>query len=310
MPSARRGRPPTTPVPDPTWGDRVRALRYVPQLVRLVWNTHPAYTADHDGAPHCAGVRSGRHALDREAHHRSASSALRGTHGSATPLWHLVAVEIAIVFVGELLARASSLVESLLGDLFSNHTSVRLMEHAATLDLAQFEDPDVLRPARARAAADDGAHRAARAAARRWAQDVAHARHARRRARACTARGCCCCSRSPCCRAFSARRTSRRSSTRCSSGGRRSGGSSTTCATSARATRRRRKCRCSGSRGWLIERYRVLAERFYEENKRLLDPQGDRQQRCSRSSARSATTPRTSIILAARGRRERSRSAR
>ncbi|HMI58920.1 MAG TPA: ABC transporter ATP-binding protein, partial [Gemmatimonadaceae bacterium] len=41
----------------------------------------------------------------------------------------------------DLLTRASSLVESLLGDLFSIHTSIRLMEHAATLDLAQFEDP-------------------------------------------------------------------------------------------------------------------------------------------------------------------------
>src|SRR6478609_6053491 len=41
-----------------------------------------------------------------------------------------------------LLALASALVESLLGDLFSNHISVRLMRHAATLDLAQFEDPE------------------------------------------------------------------------------------------------------------------------------------------------------------------------
>ncbi|HEY0245526.1 MAG TPA: ABC transporter ATP-binding protein, partial [Mucilaginibacter sp.] len=30
--------------------------------------------------------------------------------------------------------------DSLLGDLFSNHTSIRIMEHAATLDLDQFED--------------------------------------------------------------------------------------------------------------------------------------------------------------------------
>jgi len=57
------------------------------------------------------------------------------------PLWKLVALEIAIVLVGEWLARGSALVESLLGDLFSNHISVRLMEHAATLDLYQFEDP-------------------------------------------------------------------------------------------------------------------------------------------------------------------------
>ncbi|HWO01381.1 MAG TPA: ABC transporter ATP-binding protein [Blastocatellia bacterium] len=56
-------------------------------------------------------------------------------------LWKLVALEIAIVTAGEVLARASALLESLLGDLFSNHTSVRLMEHAATLDLSHFEDP-------------------------------------------------------------------------------------------------------------------------------------------------------------------------
>jgi ATP-binding cassette subfamily B protein len=67
--------------------------------------------------------------------------AMRTHPESLTRLWELVAIEIAIVVAGEVLARASSLVESLLGDLFSNHTSVRLMEHAATLDLAQFEDP-------------------------------------------------------------------------------------------------------------------------------------------------------------------------
>jgi ATP-binding cassette subfamily B protein len=44
--------------------------------------------------------------------------------------------------VGEALARVSSLLESLLGDLFSNRISVRLMEHAATLDLSQFEDAE------------------------------------------------------------------------------------------------------------------------------------------------------------------------
>jgi ATP-binding cassette subfamily B protein len=56
-------------------------------------------------------------------------------------LWKLIALEIAIVVIGEALARASSLVESLLGDRFSNRTSILLMEHAATLDLYQFENP-------------------------------------------------------------------------------------------------------------------------------------------------------------------------
>jgi ATP-binding cassette subfamily B protein len=56
-------------------------------------------------------------------------------------LWTLVAAEITVVLAGDLLARGSSLVESLLGDLFSNRTSILLMEHASTLDLYQFEDP-------------------------------------------------------------------------------------------------------------------------------------------------------------------------
>jgi ATP-binding cassette subfamily B protein len=60
-------------------------------------------------------------------------------------LWELVAIEIAIVLIGEVLARASP-GESLLGDLFSNHTSLRLMEHAAILDLTTLRIPP-LRPA-------------------------------------------------------------------------------------------------------------------------------------------------------------------
>ena len=68
--------------------------------------------------------------------------AAKGGHGSLTQVWRYLALEIAIVLTGEILARASSLVESLLGDLFSNAMSVRLMEHAAKLDLAQFEDPE------------------------------------------------------------------------------------------------------------------------------------------------------------------------
>src|SRR5215470_13794093 len=53
----------------------------------------------------------------------------------------LIALEMATVVGGELLARCSGLVEGLLGDLFTNRISIRIMEHAAGLDLHQFEDP-------------------------------------------------------------------------------------------------------------------------------------------------------------------------
>jgi ATP-binding cassette subfamily B protein len=55
------------------------------------------------------------------------------------PLARLVALELTIAVAGEALARASALLESLLSDLFANTVSVRLMRHASTLDLAQFE---------------------------------------------------------------------------------------------------------------------------------------------------------------------------
>ncbi len=71
----------------------------------------------------------------------SVIAAKAGT-GDMGHVWRYLLLEVGIVLIAEILARASSLVESLLGDLFSNAMSVRLMEHAAKLDLAQFEDPE------------------------------------------------------------------------------------------------------------------------------------------------------------------------
>jgi len=57
-----------------------------------------------------------------------------------TYLWVLVALELGLAVLSDLINRGITLMDSLLGDLFSNRTSVTLIEHAATLDLAQFED--------------------------------------------------------------------------------------------------------------------------------------------------------------------------
>ena len=66
--------------------------------------------------------------------------------GVATPDWtgifRLVALELVVALASDVLQRTSNLLESLLGDLFGNRLSVRIMEHAATLDLENFEDPE------------------------------------------------------------------------------------------------------------------------------------------------------------------------
>ena len=122
--------------------ERLEALRYLPQLVRLVWQTHRGFTATmivlrlvRAFVP-VATLWVAKLIIDQVV-------LITRTPGTPlTGLWRVVALELVIVVAGELLARASALVESLLGDLFSNHISVRLMRHAATLDLQQFEDPD------------------------------------------------------------------------------------------------------------------------------------------------------------------------
>jgi ATP-binding cassette subfamily B protein len=136
-PPVRRAEQRTGP---PTLRERIAALRYVPPLVRMVWETHRGFTASmavlrvaRSVIP-LATLWIGKLIID------AVLAARAGSHDMHR-IWTLVLLEIAIVLVGEALARTSSLIESLLGDLFSNHTSVRLMQHAATLDLYQFEDP-------------------------------------------------------------------------------------------------------------------------------------------------------------------------
>jgi len=122
--------------------ERLAALRYLPQLVRLVWQTHRGYTT---AMVVLRLLRAFVPVATLWAAKLIIDQVVLLTRAPGTPLtdlWRVVALELAIVVVGELLARASALVESLLGDLFSNHISVRLMRHAATLDLQQFEDPD------------------------------------------------------------------------------------------------------------------------------------------------------------------------
>jgi ATP-binding cassette subfamily B protein len=64
----------------------------------------------------------------------------RQTNNDHTYLWELVALELGLAVLSDALGRATTLLDSLLGNLFSNYTSIKIMEHAARLDLEQFED--------------------------------------------------------------------------------------------------------------------------------------------------------------------------
>ncbi len=142
----RRARSPLAAEEHVSWAQRFEALKNIPPLLRMVWQTRPSYAA---AVIALRGLRAlvplavlwvGKLIID-------AVVAAIGAHAAGLPvawsqLWMLVALELAIAVFGEAVARGGTLVESLLGDLFSNRVSVRLMQHAATLDLRQFEDPE------------------------------------------------------------------------------------------------------------------------------------------------------------------------
>ncbi|CAN5461392.1 ABC transporter ATP-binding protein [soil metagenome] len=124
------------------WRERLSALSYLPALLALVWQTHRGFTIAMvllrllRAFTPVASLWVAKLIIDQVVH------LARVPGAPLAPLWRVVVIEMGVVILGEFLARASSLVESLLGDLFSNTMSVRLMRHAATLDLAQFEDPE------------------------------------------------------------------------------------------------------------------------------------------------------------------------
>src|SRR5688500_935932 len=127
--------------PSPSVRERLAALRHVPALLRLVWDTHRGYAAAMIALRFVrAGVPVATLWVAKLIVDEVIAAATRGG-SDVGRLWSLVGLEFGIVVVGELLARASALVVGLLGDLFSNRMSVRLMEHAAALDLTQFEYP-------------------------------------------------------------------------------------------------------------------------------------------------------------------------
>jgi ATP-binding cassette subfamily B protein len=134
-------RPPKNTRPDLlTLKERLDALRNLPAFFKLVWQTSPWMTVVSSvlriakSAMPLGLLYIGKLIIDQII-------AINHNHSiSTTHVWQLVVAEFALAIISDALGRAITLMDSLLGDLFSNHTSVRIMEHAATLDLDQFED--------------------------------------------------------------------------------------------------------------------------------------------------------------------------
>jgi ATP-binding cassette subfamily B protein len=134
--------------------ERFGALRNLPPFLRLVWQTSPAIATATlvlrlvRALLPVATLFVGKLIIDEvvaKAQMAGAPASLGDWYSSGLLdrlLW-LFAAEFALAVLSDVLGRLVSLLDSLLSEQFSNITSVRLMEHAATLDLEDFEDSEL-----------------------------------------------------------------------------------------------------------------------------------------------------------------------
>ena len=125
-------------------------MRHLPALFRLVWAASRTLTI---ASIVLRVVRAALPALMLYVAKLIIDAVVAGQAGGPIEDWasdprirhvaNLVATEFGLAIASDLLGRATNLVDGLLAELTSNATTLRLMDHAATLDLEQFEDATV-----------------------------------------------------------------------------------------------------------------------------------------------------------------------
>jgi ATP-binding cassette subfamily B protein len=149
-PGSAHGTPPTAR----SLRERFGALRNLPPFLKLVWNTSPGlalaslFSRLVRALLPVATLYVGKLIIDEVVRQAQAGASPGNltdwlASGRLAHLGTLLAAEFALAVLSDVLGRTVSLVESLLSEQFTNATSVRLMEHAASLDLEDFEDSEL-----------------------------------------------------------------------------------------------------------------------------------------------------------------------
>src|SRR5271163_4105789 len=123
------------------WRERISALRNVPAVLRIVWESGRAVVVLGIAFRLIASVLPlgllwiTKLIVDILVH-------VHATHQAAgTRLWWLVAAAFSLAVFGSILSRGVDFLDALLADKYTRHVSVLVMKHAAQLDLTAYEDP-------------------------------------------------------------------------------------------------------------------------------------------------------------------------
>jgi len=123
------------------WRERVAALRNVPPVLGIVWQSAPAVVAAGLVFRLAASLLPmallwiTKLIIDGIVHAVSTHQLVR------RGFWWLVAAEFGLAVLGTILARIIDYLDALLADKYTHHVSIRVMKHAAELDLLAYESP-------------------------------------------------------------------------------------------------------------------------------------------------------------------------
>src|SRR5580698_8256443 len=122
------------------WGDRVRALRNLPPLLRILWNSGPLVVAWGTllriivaFAP--LGIAVVAAWIVNGVQGRIMGQDLR------PHFWWMVALEVILAVTMAALLRVIDYLDSVLADRYTHYVSIRVMDQASKLDLTTYEDP-------------------------------------------------------------------------------------------------------------------------------------------------------------------------
>lgn len=128
--------------PKPGFADSIKALKLLIPFFKMVWKTSPPLTLANvllrlikSGVP-LAQLFIGKLIIDEIV------QLVNKKGDDYNTLWKWIAIEFSITLLSEVLSRLINLVDSLLGDLYGNFSSIELMNKAATIDLAMYENAE------------------------------------------------------------------------------------------------------------------------------------------------------------------------
>ncbi len=124
-----------------SWRARLSAFRNVPPLLKMVWKTSPFLSLATLFLRFVAALFPLATLWVSKLIIDLVVRAIRHQTIERNLIWKLLILELLLAIGSDTISRFTSLVDSLLGDQFTNYISLQLMEHANTLDLVSFEDP-------------------------------------------------------------------------------------------------------------------------------------------------------------------------